>query len=44
MIKWAHLAHDAHEGYFISPCQQNRTPVSVVVPPHEQATEGDPLV
>jgi hypothetical protein len=44
MTKWAHLAHDAHGGYFFSPCRQNRAPVSVVIPPLEQATEGGLLV
>jgi hypothetical protein len=44
MTKWVHLAHDAYGGYFFSPCRQNRTPVSVVVPPLEQAMEDGLLV
>jgi hypothetical protein len=43
MIKWVHLTHDEHGGYFFSLCRQNRTPVSVVVPPLEQVTEDDLL-
>jgi hypothetical protein len=44
MTKWAHLAHDAHGGYFSSSCWQNRTPVSAVVASLEQAMEGGLLV
>jgi hypothetical protein len=44
MTKWVHLVHDAQGGCFFSPCQQNITPVSVVVPPLEQAMEGGLLV
>jgi hypothetical protein len=44
MIKWAHLAHDAHGGYFLPPVSAEQKPRDSFLPPLEQATEADAVV
>jgi hypothetical protein len=44
MTKWAHLAHDAHEGYFLPPVSAEQKPRDSLLPPLEQATEAGTVV
>jgi hypothetical protein len=44
MIKWAHLTHDAHGGYFLPPVLAKQKPRDSLLPPLEQATEGGTIV
>jgi hypothetical protein len=44
MIKWTHLAYDAHEGYFLPPVSAEQKPRDSLLPPLEQATEADAVV
>jgi uncharacterized membrane-anchored protein YhcB (DUF1043 family) len=44
MIKWAHLAHDAHGGYFLPPVSAEQKPRDSLLSPLEQATEADAVV
>jgi hypothetical protein len=44
MTKWAHLAHDAHGGYFLPPVSAEQKPHDSLLPPLEQATEAGAVV
>jgi hypothetical protein len=44
MTKWAHLAHDAHGGYFLPPVLAEQKPHDSLLPPLEQATEVGAVV
>jgi hypothetical protein len=44
MKKWAHMAHDAHGGYFLAPVSAEQKPRDSLVPLLEQATEAGPDV
>jgi hypothetical protein len=44
MIKWAHLAHDAHGGYFLPSVSVEQKPHDSLLPPLEQVTEASAVV
>jgi hypothetical protein len=44
MTKWAHMAHDAHGGYFLPPVSAEQKPCDSLLPPLEQATEASAIV
>jgi hypothetical protein len=44
MIKWAHLAHDAHGGHFLPPVSAEQNPRDSLLPPLEQSTEASAVV
>jgi hypothetical protein len=44
MTKWAHLAHNAHGGYFLPPVSAEQKPHDSLLSPLEQATEAGAVV
>jgi hypothetical protein len=44
MIKWAHLAHYAHGGYFLPSVSAEQKPRDSLLPPLEQAIEAGAVV